>query len=1431
MAGEQTSIFREVVLQIEQNIAEEIEVNTGSLSNITVRTDGLTNSEAGGGFAYKYNSRVESIGRNRFIHWRTSRNVLELHEVSLDVNLQDSLMKIHFKNSSLLPNIEIFETSSSVVLLAATTNSVHRFIFPHPNKLQSHDFSLSPRVSISIPSIFSEQKLPDLYLPWNFASFSSSCNSFSAWLFPDGHCLFNMITNDGNAVVLKLPPPQSQGVVEHYELKNAGVMQRLWSGLVPSRIRGDGTLGDLVVSAQINPLDKETYVFALYQDHKIRVWKWQTQECVSMKNLIDDIPDDVDLQAITGQSHMLKKAIGSTPHHLYLGVFISLLQQGQFLIYEVVYMDGEITLVSVMNLFSPKGNLIDFVLSINQIWTLWISDEGVPFVRHALIESNQLAPTGWQHAILEDARPSEINVAEHQEPRETYLEYIFHPGRFSKYDIDKAIKIFDSSSRRPLTTVRKTHLKQQVIALVDSQVQNAANRDEVEFHEYSDLQLQMWSRFYACLVQYHEASNKPLGLFLDDASNVVMVIRKEAISFLRPCDDLTTLHWKPFCEEAITSLAEELSIDDQIDRNDAQILFQCINIVTEQLTEDHIVFIEQELSCGNDVDHLMQDIAAAMLFKLDQKKEETSEKQFLMTIEIRLQKIQNLMKIVENVLNILDVNYELDEDDFDALGDDMRSQHLNLRRLFASDLSVSLLASSYEQLCERRVCLCRDLLILLHVMTRLSSRAGLHSLGSHTISSEHVPRATYLLRVYHSLLWFATRSVLPTPPNALDNNLKQLAALEITDVSNPESFLIPEITSCPILELFLSGKGGNHMRLLLQRYLKDMGNINRGSFKITIVRALQAMTLLLWPNRANMFFAEYLVTKGQFQTLLEYCFLLDSWLTHGRSSLAFLQGQAHLVFGDYFKAYDCFVFAVHNLNDNEPLFKKILQDCVNENERATQCFVKVMRLFEQFGSSQFVLKVANAVLSVVEPKDPSLPIIWSNIFKHHLDLGHNDEAYAAITSNPDIERKRDCLHRFVVVLCERGERLQLVEYPFVDLLEEVVSIIEYHARTVDISTHQYYQLLYSFHTYRGNHRKAASAMYEYGIRLAQELPGLESLQKQAKCYLTTMNSLRLLDEKNSWIVKPLERKDQKVVEAPNMSPKRKQGDEDADEALTAMIPKRRRQVTVIEISDLEKEYMLILARLQLLQHDTDSAHVTGPPLSPTETLVLLIQTGQYDTAFSIAKAFELSLNSIFDGLAARCVKISLYTAPMDMDERMSWLKLNDRKCSGLTRDASLADQAWSLLNVYLRRFGSKQTSVYYKCVCTRLLSMGCSLPTWLINDYKVANPGELLQLFINFDLLEEATDLAMEYLNATMGHGKEYFGLEEALTANSQPVWFPYLALDQLLTALQKLDDDDHLSAMYHGLRNQVDLYLEMVKSVSEDMIELRRRKWAGRIV
>ena len=40
------------------------------------------------------------------------------------------------------------------------------------------------------------------------------------------------------------------------------------------------------------------------------------------------------------------------------------------------------------------------------------------------------------------------------------------------------------------------------------------------------------------------------------------------------------------------------------------------------------------------------------------------------------------------------------------------------------------------------------------------------------------------------------------------------------------------------------------------------------------------------------------------------------------------------------------------------------------------------------------------------------------------------------------------------------------------------------------------------------------------------------------------------------------------------------------------------------------------------------------------------------------------------------------------------------------------------------------------------------------------NAAELLRLFIDFDLLEEAVALALEYLDAASGKGREYFGLK-----------------------------------------------------------------------
>lgn len=101
-------------------------------------------------------------------------------------------------------------------------------------------------------------------------------------------------------------------------------------------------------------------------------------------------------------------------------------------------------------------------------------------------------------------------------------------------------------------------------------------------------------------------------------------------------------------------------------------------------------------------------------------------------------------------------------------------------------------------------------------------------------------------------------------------------------------------------------------------------------------------------------------------------------------------------------------------------------------------------------------------------------------------------------------RQLDCLRQLVVVLCERSQLQDLVEFPYVNLHNEVmlrrnhgpgrgstfpsegfwthwrlrvlqvVGIIESHARAVDLMTHNYYELLYAFHVYRHNYRKGGA---------------------------------------------------------------------------------------------------------------------------------------------------------------------------------------------------------------------------------------------------------------------------------------------------------------------------------------------------------------------
>lgn len=122
----------------------------------------------------------------------------------------------------------------------------------------------------------------------------------TAWLSQSGEGHYALASPAGGIVIVTLPPHDTQGRehltdaavflhsgswllllcsflffvsggVSILELKRSSMMQRL-SGWMPSAIRGEHSPFDLVLSLAVRELEEDSFVFALCQDHKLRMW-------------------------------------------------------------------------------------------------------------------------------------------------------------------------------------------------------------------------------------------------------------------------------------------------------------------------------------------------------------------------------------------------------------------------------------------------------------------------------------------------------------------------------------------------------------------------------------------------------------------------------------------------------------------------------------------------------------------------------------------------------------------------------------------------------------------------------------------------------------------------------------------------------------------------------------------------------------------------------------------------------------------------------------------------------------------------------------------------------------------------------------------------------------------------------------------------------
>nr|7VOP_D Chain D, Nucleoporin 160kDa [Xenopus laevis]7VOP_M Chain M, Nucleoporin 160kDa [Xenopus laevis] len=1379
-------------------IGAERETSRRNFRDLSLRPDvslvigGPKYSDCAGGYCYNESGSLLSATRNRFIHWTSYADTLELVELSLDINLLNNAVRLKILNCSILPGgVHICETQNNIIVLILTNQTVHRLILPHPSRMYRSEIISDSHIQ----SIFTDIGKTNFHDPNNtyvipaIPGRAPNSTASTAWLSSDGEALFALPSVSGGILVIKMPPRDMEGLVTIAELKQSSVMQRLLTGWMPSSIRGDPGPAHLPVSLAVHTLDHDSYLFALCQDHKLRMWSYKDQMCLMVADMLEYVPVSKDIRQTAGTGHKLRLAYSDTLEILYLGVYLHTPRQGQFCVFQLVCTESNrYSLEHTSSIFTNQETLIDFTFTLSSmnIWALWLDDDNQTVMKHINFERNQAGH--WNPVFVNPLPDDDLAIGDEQEPQEAYLECLFAPGRFTIAALQKAIQILRKGSGRVLD-LSWEELKKEVTLTVEKEIQNAVVDYDVSQEEFRQINIENWCKFYTCCLQYQETLSRPLALVVHPNTNMVCLLRKGFLSFLAPCSSVEHLYLVP--GEHLLTVDESVICDDVDGASDIVSLIQCLHMIADYITEDMAYQMESACCHPQSPERVAEQILEDLIAN---------------DIDNIMENIQNKLQDIRNPIQA--ISFLLQNMDYETNMDMEQSQHnvrLNLSTLYGSVTASSVVCQAIYKISATRFLICRDLLILQHLLLRLGDMALVGAGQLLHSQQELIPRAAQLLLSYYMIRWGSQCLACAVPVDLLESNLQHLSVLELSDSQVEKRRYTSGIQT--IVELFFEDVGRKHFPQVFAHLFIQSGSsqVHRSLNWADLIHRITSYLLqLLWPSNPNFQFAECLMRNCQYTQLQEYVRLLLPWCQVNVGSCHFMLAQCYLVAGEGHKALDCFSQAASEV-EREDFLEKLIR--VEEGESVSprlQYYNRVLRLLEDVGLPELVIQLATIAISEASDDWRSQAALRTRIFKHHLDMGHNSQAYDALTQIPDTSRQLDCLRQLVVVLCERSQLQDLVEFPYVNLHNEVVGIIESRARAVDLMTHNYYELLYAFHIYRHNYRKAGTVMFEYGMRLGREVRTLRGLQKQVNSYLACLNCLRLIRPEYAWIVQPVSGA---VYERPGASPKRNYDGE------SSAVPSSS-QIEILELRDLEKEYVLAQTRLTLAKHNPSTAAIAGSSAAE-EMVALLVQAGLFDTAISLCQTFKLGLTSIFEGLACKCIRLQ-QGGEAAQAEAWEWLAANQLATVITTKESSATDEAWRLMISYLDKYESKNT-LYHHCIINKLLSHGVPLPNWLINRYKAMDAAELLRLYLKYDLLEEAAELVLEYVDALLGKGHQYFGIQAPLSATSQLVWFPYSAIDHLRLALGENENNQHNQAILGKLQRKMDEYFQKLKKATDD--------------
>jgi len=310
--------------------------------------------------------------------------------------------------------------------------------------------------------------------------------------------------------------------------------------------------------------------------------------------------------------------------------------------------------------------------------------------------------------------------------------------------------MFRRSNIYPDTNLPITILKDRVCQAVETEIQNEIKDYELNDEEYIEISTRFWEKFYSCCEQYHLKATQPIGLLLMESESGVCIIKKNAFSLLRPCESLEHLMLS-----GDSSTPEQLS-GTQLGNNqklcsDLVQIIQILTMIEHQISDD----------IKNDIDKKlyqlqMPNIVVSKLVKemLTKEYDETEfPQQFLISIR---QKMESIMDLPSAMILLLD-SLRMDHGDPQAMQThsnvaELSRTLLTIGHLFGSNLGISFVAESLRQISLIRYSLCRNLLILQHI---LIDTFALSCNILEIIRSRCMPETVVFVQAYYVMMWLS----------------------------------------------------------------------------------------------------------------------------------------------------------------------------------------------------------------------------------------------------------------------------------------------------------------------------------------------------------------------------------------------------------------------------------------------------------------------------------------------------------------------------------------------------------------------------------------------------------------------------------------------------------------------------------------------------